>query len=60
MYNSVFENPMKNVRKHKHIKFVTTEERRNYLVSELNHHTIFFFLQKYISHKNEKNTNTYE
>ena len=48
MYNSVFENPMKNVRKHKHIKFVTTEERRNYLVSELNHHTIFFFFSKNI------------
>ena len=56
MYNSVFKNPMKNVRKHKRIKSVTTEERRDYLVSELNYHTIIFFLQKYISHKNEKNT----
>ena len=46
MYNSVFKNPMKNVRKHKHIKSVTTEERRNYLVSELNYHTIIFISPK--------------
>ena len=34
---------MENVRKHKDIKFVTTERRRNYLVSELNYHTAKFF-----------------
>ena len=34
---------MKNVRKHKSIKLVTTEERRNYLVSEPNCHKTNFF-----------------
>ena len=28
-----------NIRKYRDIKFVTTERRRNYLVSELNYHT---------------------
>ena len=31
------------MRKHKDIKLVITEERRNYLVSEANYHTKFFF-----------------
>ena len=30
---------MKNVRKHRDIKLVTTEKRREYLASESNHHT---------------------
>ena len=37
MNNAVFGKTMENVRKH--IKLVTTERRRNYLVSELNYHT---------------------
>ena len=37
MNNVVFGKTMENVRKH--IKLVTTERRRNYLVSELNYHT---------------------
>ena len=36
MNNAVFGNIMENVRKHRGIKFVTTERRRNYLVSEAN------------------------
>ena len=39
MNNSVFGNTMKNVRKHIDIKLVTTDERRNQLVSEPNYHT---------------------
>ena len=39
MNNAVFRQTMENVRKHGDIKLVTTEERRNYLVSELNYHT---------------------
>ena len=39
MNNSVFGNTMKNVRKHRDIKLVTTDERRNQLVSEPNYHT---------------------
>ena len=34
---------MKNVRKHRDIKLVATERRRNYLVSEPNYHTTKFF-----------------
>ena len=36
---SVFGKTMKNVRKHRDIKLVTTDERRNKLVSEPNYHT---------------------
>ena len=39
MNNSVFGKTMENVRKHRDIKLVTTEERRNKLVSEPNYHT---------------------
>ena len=34
---------MENVRKHRNIKLVITERRRNYLVSEPNYHTTKFF-----------------
>ena len=34
---------MENVRKYSKIKFVTTERRRNYLVSEQNYHTTKLF-----------------
>ena len=36
---------MENVRKHRDIKLVTTERRRNYLVSEPNYHTTKFFTE---------------
>ena len=39
MNNSVFGKTMENVRKHRDIKLVTTDERRNKLVSEPNYHT---------------------
>ena len=41
--SSVFGNTMGNVRKHRYIKLVTTEKRRNYLVSEPNYNTTNFF-----------------
>ena len=36
---------LENVRKHRDIKLVTTERRRNYLVSEPNYHTTKFFTE---------------
>ena len=42
------------------IKLVTTERRRNDLVSNPNYHTAKFFCRKCISNRNEKNRNTYE
>ena len=43
MNNAVLGKTMGNVRKHRDIKLVTTERRRNYLVSEPNYHTTKFF-----------------
>ena len=40
MNNEVFGKTMKNVRKHRYIKLVTTERRRKYLVSKLNYHLL--------------------
>ena len=45
MNNAVFGKTMENGRKNKDIKLVTTERRRNYLVSEPNYHTIKFFTE---------------
>ena len=36
---------MENVRKHRDIKLVTTERRRNYLVSEPHYHFTKFFTE---------------
>ena len=40
MNSSVFGKTMENIRKHKYIKLVTTDKKRNKLVSEPNYHTI--------------------
>ena len=42
---SVFGKTMENIRKHKDIKLVTTDKKRNKLVSELNYHTINYILE---------------
>ena len=49
MNNSVFGKTMENVRKHKDIKLVTTDERRNQLVSEPNDHTTKKFSENLIA-----------
>ena len=43
MNNSVFGKIMKNVRKHRDIKLVTIDKRRNQLVSEPNYHATKWF-----------------
>ena len=40
MNNALFGKTMKNIRKHRDIKLVTIDKKRNKLVSEPNHHTI--------------------
>ena len=49
MNNSVFGETMANVRKHRDVKLVTTEERRNYLVSEQNYHTTKLFSENLLA-----------
>ena len=59
MNYAVFRKTMDNVRKHKDIKLVTTERRKNYLVWKPNFYTTIFFW-KFINNKNDKNTDAYE
>ena len=49
MNNPVFGNTMENVREHRDIKLVTTERRRNCLVSEPNYHTTKFFTEHLVA-----------
>ena len=49
------EKTMENVRKHRDIKLVTTERRRNYLVSEPNYHTTKFFTKNLLLIEMKKN-----
>ena len=49
MNNAVLGKTMKNVGKHRNIKLVTTERRRNYLVSEPNYHTTRFFVENLLA-----------
>ena len=46
MNNTVFGKTMENVRKHRDIKLVTTDRRRNQLASEPNYHTTKYFSEK--------------
>ena len=45
---------MRNVRKYKKVKLITTERRGSYFVSEPNYHGIIFFLKTYQQQKREK------
>ena len=49
MNNSVFRKTMENVRKHRDIKLVTTDKRRNQLVSEPNYHTTKYFSENLLA-----------
>ena len=46
MNHAVFGKTMESVRKHKNIKLVTTEARRNYIVSEPNYHLLAIEIRK--------------
>ena len=54
MNNAVFGKPMENVKKHRDIKLVTTDKRRNKLVSEPNYHAIKWFSENLVAIKMRK------
>ena len=54
MINAVFGKTMENLRKHRDIKLVTTERRRNYLVSEPSYHITKFFTENSLAIEMEK------
>ena len=47
--NAVFGNTMENVEKHRDIKLVTTERKRNYLVSVANYYTTKLFTENLLA-----------
>ena len=49
---------MENVRKHKDIKLVIIEKKRNYLVSEPNYHTTKFFTENLLANEMKKRKKT--
>ena len=59
MNNAVLK-AMENMRKHRDIKLVTTERKRNYLVSEPNYHITNFFTEHLLAIEIKKKTDTYE
>ena len=54
MNNSVFGKTMKNVGKHRDIKLVTTDYRRNFLVSDPNYHTTKYFSENLLATEMKK------
>ena len=60
MNNAVLGRITGNLRKHVNIKLVTTERRRNYLVSQLHYHTTKFFTENLLAIEKKKNGNTSE
>ena len=49
MNNAVLGKGMENLKKHRNIKLVTTERRRNYLLSEPNYYTTKFFAENLLA-----------
>ena len=54
MKKTVFGKTMQNVRKHRDIKLVTTEIRRNHMVSEPNFHATKFFTENLLAIEMQK------
>ena len=54
MNNAGFGKTIENVRKHRDIKIVTTERRRNHLGSEPNYHTTKFFTEHLLATEMKK------
>ena len=57
MNNVIFGKTMENVRKHRNIKLVPTERKRNYFVSEQNYHTTKFFTEHLLAIEMKKKQN---
>ena len=49
MNNAVFGKTLENVRKHRDIKLVTTERKRNYLLPQPNYHATKFFIENLLA-----------
>ena len=49
MNNAVFGKTMENMRKHRDIKLIATERRRNHLISEPNYDTTKFFTENLLT-----------
>ena len=60
MNNVVSLKIMENIITHRDVKIVKTERKRDYLVSEPNHHTTQFFTEKLLAKEKKKKQNTYE
>ena len=58
--NAVFQKTMENVRKHRDIKLVTTEVRRNCLVSGSYYYTTKYLTENLLAIEMKKNRDTYE
>ena len=54
MSNAVFKKTVKNVRKHRDIKLLTTETKTNYLLSEPDYHTTKWFYQNLLTREMKK------
>ena len=54
MNNAFLGKIMENVRKHRDIKLVTTDKRRNWLASETNYHTTKYFSENLMAIETKK------
>ena len=55
MNDSVFGRTMENVRRHSDIKLVTTDKKRDLLISDPNYPATKMVFRKFVSNRNENN-----